>query len=289
MGEAAENKGSFTKAVVQGPDVHENPDATDVQTMVPLAGLSNDEFAELAASVLVVIPHRANEGIWPGIATHFGMWGRIGLRIATVKDPHGGFIECTRGGIVQLFLETAWKTPELRYLVMIDNDQTIQWDAPLRLAQHGLPICAAVVCGYNPERGIFACFTAKDENGIARFPSYRDTKFLPAEGVIEVEQTGTGLVCIRRDVLETLRDNDEEPFMIPEDIRRDGIRTGNIKKSEDICFSERASKYGFKRHVDLSIHATHHKNIPIGWPADCIDENISAIDWKPSAFDYKGV
>lgn len=269
--------------------MHEDPDATDVQTIVPLAGLSDEEFAALAASVLVVIPHRSNEGIGAGICTHFGMWGRIGLRIATIKDPHGGFIECTRGGIVQLFLETAWKTPELRYLVMIDNDQTIQWDAPLRLAQHGKPIVSGVVCGYNPERGIFACFTAKDENGIARFPSYRDTKFLPAEGLIEVEQAGTGLVCIRRDVLETIRENDEEPFMIPEDVRRESIRMGNLKKSEDIVFSERAAKYGFGRYVDLGIHATHHKMIPIGWPADCIDENIKAIDWKPSAFDYKGV
>ena len=279
----------FAGATLQGPDVHKSEDATDTQQMVPLAGLTDEEFAELASSILVVIPHRSNEGIGAGICTHFGMWGRIGLRLATVKDPHGGFIEVTRGGIVQLFLETAWKTPELKYLVMIDNDQSILWDAPLRLAQHGLPVVAGVVCGYNPERGIFACFTAKDENGIARFPSYRDTKFLPAEGLIEVEQTGTGMVCIRRDVLEVMRENDEEPFMIPEDIRREGVKCGNIKKSEDIVFSERAGKYGFKRYVDLSIHATHHKMVPIGWPADCIDENIRAVEWKPSPFDYKGV
>ena len=48
-------------------------------------------------------------------------------------------------------------------------------------------------------------------------------------------------------------------------------------------------KYGFKRYVDLSIHATHHKLIPIGWPMECIDENIKAVEWKPSSFDYKGV
>ena len=150
-------------------------------------------------------------------------------------------------------------------------------------------ICSGVVCGYNAERGIFACFTAKDENGIPRFPSFRDTKLLPAEGLIEAEQVGTGLICIRRDVLETLRENDEEPFMIEEDIRKESIRTGNLRKSEDIVFSERAAKYGFGRYVDLSIHATHYKYVPIGWPADCIDDSIRAIDWKPSAFDYKGV
>jgi len=283
------DKSNYISATVQGPDSHESEDATDVQTVMPLAGLTDEQFAELAASILVVIPHRSNEGIGAGICTHFGMWGRIGLRVATVKDPHGGFIECTRGGIVQLFLETAWKNPDIKYLVMIDNDQSIQWDAPLRLAQHEKPVVSGVVCGYNAERGIFACFTAKDENGIARFPSYRDTKFLPAEGLIEVEQAGTGLVCVRRDVLEVIRENGEQPFMIPEDVRVEGIRAGQLRKSEDICFCERVCKYGFGRYVDLSIHATHFKTVPIGWPADCIDDTISAIDWKPSAFDYKGV
>jgi hypothetical protein len=213
-------KGSYLSATVQGPGNNDDEKATNVQSVIPLAGLTDDDFAKLAASILVCIAHRSNEGIAAGICTHFGMWGRIGMRVATVKDPHGGFIECTRGGMVQLFLEAAWKTPELRYLVMIDNDESIAWDAPLRLAQHGEPVVSGVVCGYNPERGIFACFTAKDENGVARFPSYRDTKLLPAEGLIEVEQTGTGLICIRRDVLETLRDADEEPFMIPEDTQR---------------------------------------------------------------------
>lgn len=277
------------EATLQGTDVDKDEDAKDVETLVPLAGLTNQQFQDLAESVLVVIAHRSNEGINAGICTHFGMWGRLGLRVATVKDPHGGFIECTRGGMVQLFLEAAWKLPQLKFIVMIDNDEAIAWDAPLRLAQHDLPIVSGVVCGYSPERGIFACFTAKDENGIPRFPSYRDTKFIPAEGLIEAEQVGTGLICIRRDVLETMREMDEEPFFIPEEIRKESVKVGNLKKSEDIIFCERAAKYGFKRYVDFSIHATHYKTIPIGWPNECIDDTAKAIDWKPSPFDYKGV
>ena len=282
-------EGKYGSVQVSGSAVHEDEDAENVQTVVPLPGLTNEEFAALCASVLVVIAYRSGQGISPGICSHFGMWGRIGLNWATIQDPFGGFIEVTRGGMVQFFLEIAHKNPSLRYLVMIDNDESIPWDAPLRLAQHQLPIVSGVVCGYNPERGIFACFTAKDENGVARFPSFRDTKTLPSEGVIEAEQVGTGLVCIRRDVLETIRDNGEEPFFIPEEFRIESVRFGQLRKSEDICFCERAAKYGFKRHVDLSIHATHHKNIPIGWPAKSIDESMRAIDWKPSPFDYKGV
>jgi len=282
-------KPSYIGAKISGPDVHEDEEATSVQTIMPVAGMSDEQFAELCASIMVVIPHRSDEGIWPGIAQHFGMWGRVCMRMAFIKDPFGGFIECTRGGIVQTFLEYAWKHPELKYLVMIDNDQTIQWDAPIKLAQHGKPITSGVVCGYSPERGIFACFTAKDENGVPRFPSWRDTKSLPAEGLIEVEQVGTGLICIRRDVLETLKENDEQPFFVPEKDRIESVKSGNLKKSEDICFCERAARYGFKRYVDLTVHATHHKNIPIGWPGDSIDPTIEAIDWKPSQFDYKGV
>ena len=277
------------EAKVQSVDPANDEEAQDVNTVVPLPGLTHEQFAALAESVLVVIPHRANEGISAGICTHFGMWGRIGLRVATVKDPHGGFIEVTRAGVVDLFLKFAYQTPAIRFLVMIDNDENIAWDAPLRLAQHNLPIVSGIVCGYNPERGIFACFTAKDENGIARFPSFKDTKYIPAEGVIEVEQVGTGLVCIRRDVLETMREMGEHPFFIPEDSRIKSMEEGQLKKSEDICFSERAAKYGFKRYVDFSIHATHKKTIPIGWPDDCIQDDLDAIEWKPSVFDYKGV
>lgn len=278
----------MTQATIQGPNPEEStPKASNVKQAAPIPGLTDEQFMDLASSVLVVIAHRSNEGINAGICTHFGMWGRIGLRVATLKDPHGGFIECTRGGMVRLFHDVAEKNPEVKYLVMIDNDQTVEWDAPLRLAQHGEPIVSGVVCGYSPERGIFAAFTAKDENGVCRFPSWKETKKIPAEGLIEVEQCGTGLLCVRRDVFETIEAAGEQPFFIPEDIRIASVHEGNLRKSEDICFAERAAKYGFKRFVDLSVHAGHYKTIPISWPQDCIDPDLEAIDWKPSKFDYR--
>ena len=281
---------SSSAATIQGPNPSESTNgATEVKQAAPLPGLTHEEFQSLAESVLVVVLHRANEGISAGVCTHFGMWGRIGLRVATIKDPNGGFLEVSRGGMVRLFLDVAEKTPEVKYMVMIDNDQSINWDAPLQLAQHGLPIVTGVVCGYSPERGIFACFTAKDENGVARFPSWKETKKLPAQGVIEVEQCGTGLLCVRRDVFETIQAAGEEPFFIPEDVRLESVHHGNLKKGEDICFAERAEKYGFKRYADLSVHAGHQKSIGISWPQDCIDPDADAIDWKPSTFDYRGV
>ena len=278
----------MSSATIQGPRPAEAvEDPKEIKQLAPIPGLSDEEFEALAASVLVVVPYRSHEGINSGICTHFGMWGRIGLRVATLRDPHGGFIECTRGGIVRLFLDVAEKSPEVKYLVMIDNDQAIEWDAPLRLAQHAAPVMSGVVCGYSPERGIFAAFTATDENGVCRFPSWKETKMMPADGVIPVEQCGTGLICIRRDVLETIQAAGEEPFFIPEDVRIQSVREGNLRKSEDICFCERVEKYGFERFVDLSVHAAHFKTISISWPRDSIDPDIEAIDWKPSKFDHR--
>ncbi len=280
---------SYTTAKIQGPEpLKAVKDPQEVKQAAPLPGLTDQEFQDLAQSILVVIPYRSDEGINIGICTHFGMRGRIGLRVATIRDPHGGFIECTRGGMVKCFQEVVHANPNVKFMVMIDNDQQITWDAPLLLAQHGLAIVSGVVCGYSHERGIFACFTAKDENGVSRFPSWKETKKLPAEGLIEVEQCGTGLLCVRRDVFETIDASGEQPFFIPEDIRIESVRTGNLKKSEDICFAERAEKNGFKRHVDLSVHAGHQKSIGISWPQDCIDPDLDAIDWKPSTFDYRG-
>jgi len=277
------------EAQVQTPDPQNHEEAEKVTQLSPLPGLSDQEFQDLAASVLVVIPYRSGEGVNIGICNHFGMWGRIGLRVATVKDPHGGFIECTRGGIVQLFQEVCRTSQQIKYLVMIDNDEGIAWDAPLQLALHAKPVVTGVVCGYSDERGIFACFTVKDENGVARFPSWKETKTLPASGLIPIEQCGSGLVCIRRDVLDTIQEMGEEPFFVPESIRKQSVRDGQLRKSEDICFCDRAKKYGFDIFADLAVHAMHFKNIAIGWPADRIDPTIDAISWRPSVFDYKGV
>lgn len=268
---------------VSTTDPQADTDAQEIQMATPIEGLSDEEFMELADSTLVVVPHRGSINV--GISRHFGMWAKIGLRWADIKDEHGGFIQTQRNAMAKWFLEFAHKNPQVKYCVMIDSDQTIQWDAPLRLSRHGKPIVSGIVCGYNKERGIFACFTAKDENGVARFPSFRDTRVLPASGLRQVEQVGTGLVCIRRDVLETIMDSEQEPFTIPEEYTRGGV----IRKSEDVVFCERARRHGFKCYVDFSVHAGHYKTLMLAWPQEALDEQADAIQWQPSVFDYKGV
>lgn len=278
---------SYLKSSVTGPNPPDDENF-EAETQQPIEQMSDEQFAALADSILVVIPHRRDEGIRWGTCQHFGMWGRIGLRVAGIEDPNGGFLEITRQSCINMFLDIAKTFPQLHFLVTIDNDQIIPWDAPLRLARHDQPIVSGVVCSHSPERGIFACFTAEDENGVARFPSWNDTKTIPSKGLVKAHQVGTGLLCIRRDVIETMMDQDDWPFAMDDHSRRESFKQGDLLKGEDICFAERAAKYGFDRYVDFGVHAGHYREIPLSWPVEQISNDVEAIDWKVSKFDYRG-
>ena len=130
----------MTEATISMPKPENAGVNTKVMNMIPLAALSEEAFQALVASILVVIPCRSGEGINAGTAAHMPLWGRMGLKHAILKDPHGGFIEIVRGSMERMFLEMADANPEIRFLVMIDNDQAIEWDAPLRLAFHDKPV-----------------------------------------------------------------------------------------------------------------------------------------------------
>jgi hypothetical protein len=256
------------QVTIQTDNPHQHEGAEQVVVGSPLPGMTEDEFAALARKILVCVPYRSAEGVHPGICMHWGMWGRFGLRMATIKDPHGGFIEIVRAGIVRTFLDYRKQVPEVEYLIMIDNDQGIEWDAPWRLARHALPVVTGVVCGYTEEKGIFACFTVKNPSGAAYFPTMKHTTIMPSEGVVEVHQCGTGLLCIHHSVLDQFAACNEIPFYIPEEIRRESATTGDLRRSEDICFADLCEKYGIKRYADLSVQAVHYKNIGLAWPHD---------------------
>lgn len=262
---------------------------TRVQTMVPLAALTDEDFAKLCSKILVVVPHRQNEGIHPGVANNFGIWGRLGLQYATLADPHGGFIEVVRGHMERVFLDQADKNPGLEYIVMIDNDQSVSWDAPFRLVHNGKDLCSGVVCGFNHERGIFACFTSEDPKGVARFASYRFTKRFPGKGMKRVHQCGTGLVAIHRRVFETLIERGEFAFMISEKLRKESYRIGHIKQGEDFSFCDKVREAGFELWVDFGVRALHHKTIALGWPDEMLDEDYDASEWTVSDLDFRGL
>jgi hypothetical protein len=253
-----------------------------------LCGVPMEEVQKLVDKILVVIIHRNNEGIHHELVSAVGMWARWGMRVSMIRDPHGGFVEITRASVVNTFLEYRERAPQVEYLIMIDADEAIDPSAPLLLARHGLPVVAGIICGFNTKHGIFACFTAEDENGMPRFPCAQNGTKLPTEGLIKAYQLGTGLICIRYDVLETMRAKGMEPFALDDWTRATSFAEGVLKKGEDICFSERCEELGFDRWVDASVHGGHQKVIALGWPENAVDEKLDAGDFVTNRKDYGG-
>jgi hypothetical protein len=272
--------------VDQGPE----GDGEDVQIRPEdeIFGFPVEELSKLVAKIMVVIIHRHNEGIHHELATSIGLWARLGMQVALLRDPHGGFVEVTRAGIVNMFLERHERNPNIEYVVMIDADEAVDASAPLLLARHGLPVVSGVVCGFNSKYGTFACFTAEDENGMPRFPCAINGNPLPAEGLVKAYQVGTGLLCVRYDVFETMRAKGMEPFALDEWTRKHSFAEGVLKKGEDICFSERCEELGFDRWVDCAVLAGHQKIIQIAWPDGLVDQNLAAEDFVTSRKDYGG-
>jgi hypothetical protein len=270
---------------VQGAPAYRSS-AESVKLFQPFMGLEPDEFKELASKILIVVPHRG-EGINKKLFRNAGIWAILGTPTADITDGFGGFIEITRGGIVRTFLDYCKDNQKIEYLVMIDNDEAVEWDAPYRLAQWGKPVVSGIVCSFSEKKGgIFACVTIKDENGVARFPTVKRTQKLPAQGLKQIESAGTGLLCVHKSVFETIIADGESPFMIPEDVRMHCCATGNLKLGEDMAFSERCKKRGIDMFVDFSVHAEHFKTLSVSWPKELIDPTVDPRGWTVATNDY---
>jgi hypothetical protein len=272
------------EAKVIGPDAETIGLAVQRETVGPIPGMTEDEFATLASKILVIVPHRGD--INAGLAQKFGYWSRFGTAIMTAKDAFGGFIELTRASIVRNFLDYCKDRPEVEFCVQIDSDEDVPWDAPYRLAQWDLPIVSGVICSYSQSRGIFACFTIVDDYGVARFPSWNITRNMPARGLVEAHSVGTGLVCVKKHVFETILASGDTPYILPDDERRRSIESMTLKLSEDTYFCRQASKHGFKCHVDLSVRGEHFKTVKIEWPLTNIDPDLDPRKWKVDTKDF---
>lgn len=271
---------------VQGEYAHRTS-ADSLKIFQPFMGMSPEEFRSLASKILVCIPHRPSEGVNKSLFRNAGIWAMLGTPTADVADQFDGFVEMTRGGIVRTFMQYCQDRPEIEYLVMIDNDEGVEWDAPYKLAQWGKDVVSGIVCSFSVAKGgIFACVCVKDRHGVARFPTVKRTKKLPAQGLREIHTAGTGLICIHKRVFEAMLEAEDYPFMIPEDVRRHCCATGLLKMGEDIAFSERCHRHGFKLYVDFSVRAKHYKTVEIAWPDEAIDTSLDAKSWEVADDDY---
>lgn len=228
---------------------------------------------ELANKICIMMPHRSGEGIHPENLPHTVQWINAGIMVRPEKDAFGGFIDIFRARLCKMFL----RETERKYLVMLDND-VVPFDAlaPFELCDHDLPVVSGVACALRPGVGTFACIGVKDSTGVARFPTTLDTGAIPAYGIKELQSCGAGFLAIRRDVIEAMV---EEPFLLPQDLRLEAVETGMLRKTEDIYFGQQVREAGFKLYADLAVHCFHDKSIPLFWPRDLIDKDLSPDDW----------
>lgn len=260
--------------------------AANIEPVGSIMGMAEDEFSELAGSILIMVPHRPSEGISGGITQDVGLWARHGVSFAPVEDQFGGHIDITRAAMAKTFMSYCNDNPKIRFLVQIDSDELVPWDAPYRLAAWDRPIVSGVVCSYSEGRGIWACFTKKDDYGVARFPSFNYTSKIPGKGLVDAHSVGGGLVCVRKDVFEDFAAAGEIPYLIPDKIRREAVDVGTLKFGEDTWFCEQARELGHKCYVDMSVRATHIKSINLSWPMSHVDYNMDPREWKVDSRDY---
>jgi hypothetical protein len=253
----------------------------------PSTGLSGDDLEELLKSVLIIIPYRGSENINANLENKISYWRGCGIAVEKVEDQFGGFIELTRASIARKFLDHCVDTSSaFDKLIMIDSDQDVAPEAPIKLAQWDVPVVSGVVCSPNPRRGLFANFCVKDKYGVPRFPSVKHTKKLPSRGLLKVHSSGTGLICIKKNVIETIFESGDIPFYIEEKMRRDAVKTGLLKLGEDTRFSEQCRNAGFDIYVDLSVHAVHYKCVGVMWPTTAFDAELKAEDFMVDVKDY---
>jgi len=253
----------------------------------PVPGMPLEEFAALAASIVVIVPHRPTEGVSASISMNVGLWALWGINYGIIEDQFAGEIAAVRGNIVKGFLQVCAQKPNVKYLVMIDNDQIVDALHPIQLALWDLPVVSGVVCSPSEHGILKACFTMNDETtGKARFPTVMYTQRLPARGLREVNSCGAGLLCVRKEVFEKIVASGEIPFYIPEESRKECWDAGVMKIGEDIAFCRQAKAQGFPLHVDFAVRAIHMKLSAFFWPQELIDQNMDARDFKVDARDY---
>ena len=117
-------------------------------------------------------------------------------------------------------------------------------------------------------------------------PSFNRTQKIPGRGLAECVSAGTGLLCIRHDVIDGIIASGEKPFVLSEKDRTACLETGILKMGEDTTFCAQAKKLGFNTYVDFGVRGKHFKEIAVKWPESHIDYNLDVRDWTVSSKDY---
>jgi hypothetical protein len=279
---------SARQALLESPTVASENEAEDFYRMCR-------EYPGLIEKAAVRIPTRITNGLNPKLAICATVWAKAGGHWDPLIDDQGGFIERQRAKMCYDFV-TDPELKEFEYLIMIDDDMEPRLDLLHRLMRWNEPVVGARCVSMHPDFGPMLCYTVKDELGLHRFPTMKPllkrNLRMPSSGITEVGHIGTGALCIRRDVVESFtwdmehdkilsflneprvggvtREHLHElhrlmapdvPFMVPDALRKEGFRHGELRCGEDIWFCVQVRKKGFHIYVDNSSDVGHRKSM----------------------------
>lgn len=153
-----------------------------------------------------------------------------------ITYPASKPITQNRNKIVQDFLAR----PEFDYLIMIDSDN-VPTDNLLDLVDYQKDIIGVWYCGFQKNMIVPFCMD-RGKDGLYTVKDLHDKK-----GLIECDAVGTGVIVIKREVLENLK------FPFRNEYDEDGIKLWGL----DFNFCRRAKELGYKVYCHLDHIASH--------------------------------
>lgn len=146
-----------------------------------------------------------------------------------------------RNDVVGKFLDT-----DADFLLMIDGDNVPPQDI-IKLADYNKPVIGGMCFGYMDNNLIPFCME-KNKEGM-----YDIADVYVGEGVKEVDAIGSGVMMIRRDVLEE----------VPKPFENTYDAFGKKIKGLDFHFCEKAKKKGYKIYCNTDMPCSHWTTIDL--------------------------
>jgi len=198
-----------------------------------------------------------NQGtIMAGMETQIIMWMQAKMKEYEFKlfFPTDRPIPANRHKIVRDFLKGDWD-----YLIMLDQDNLCKNNI-FDLLDLDLPVVAGVYPGKD-EYGIFFHVYRLDSDNPPKFKQY-PTNF--REGLKKVDAVATGMMVIKREILERFRDEKILPFT--DTFNEDGT----IFMSDDMGFCLKCKKLGIDVYAHYDYLGSHWKMMDILWVANLV-------------------
>ncbi len=169
--------------------------------------------------------------------------------------PTGRPIPDNRHKIVKKFLEGDWE-----YLVMLDDDNPCYKNI-FNLLDLDLPVVGGVYPGKRSSGIIIFVFDIIEKDGKTLF---KQVGLDRREGLQNVDGLATGLMVIKRDVIEKMVKKGWKPF--EEVFDDDGV----LAYGDDMGFCIKCRKLNIPIHAHFDYVGSHYKTVDLLWVADLV-------------------